>query len=110
MEITIYAGNAGDRNDRGMRGAVELGTAIAELYGVPARTVAETAKLIEGGWAEQLQAAAPNLRLLAQRVVERLDAGERLIITMRRQYRHTATSRATFSRRCLRLFRRSRRL
>ncbi|MCW6511463.1 arginase family protein [Lichenifustis flavocetrariae] len=84
MKITIYAGNAGDRNDRGMRGAVDLGSAIAERCGVPARTVAATVKPIEGGWAEQLQAAAPNLRLLAQRVVERLDAGEPMVITMGR--------------------------
>lgn len=84
MEITIYAGNAGDRNDRGMRGAVDLGTVIAERYGVPARTVAETVKPIEGGWAEQLHAATPNLRLLAQRTAERLNAGERMVITMGR--------------------------
>lgn len=84
MEVTIYASNAGDRNDRGMRGAIGLGTAIAERYGMPARTVAEMVKPIEGGWIEQLHAAAPNLRLLARRVAECLDAGDRMVLTMGR--------------------------
>jgi arginase len=84
MEITIYAGNAGDRNHRGMCGAVDLGTAIAKSYGVPARMIADTVKPVEGGWAEQLQAATPNLRLLARCVAERLDAGDRMMLTMGR--------------------------
>ncbi|KQS03096.1 hypothetical protein ASG11_01465 [Sphingomonas sp. Leaf357] len=85
MEIVIYAGNAGDRNERGMRGSVALGTAIAERYGVPARIVGEAVPPVRGGWAEQLHAAMPNLLSLSQQVAERLERDDGgLILTMGR--------------------------
>lgn len=85
MEIVVYAGNAGDRNDRGMRGSIALGTAIAERYGLPARIVGESVPPVSGGWAEQLHAAMPNLRLLSQQVAERIERDDGgMVFTMGR--------------------------
>lgn len=85
MDITIYAGNAGDRNERGMRGAVELGAAIAALYRRQAWTVGEAVQPAEGGWAEQLRAATPNLQQLSRHIAARLEAvGGRTVLTMGR--------------------------
>lgn len=85
MEIVIYAGNAGDRNERGMRGSVELGTAIAERYGLPARIVGEAVPPVSGGWAKQLQAATPNLQLLSREVAGLLERdGGGMVLTMGR--------------------------
>ncbi|GGF49673.1 hypothetical protein GCM10011611_65130 [Aliidongia dinghuensis] len=49
MGVTIYAGNAGDRNERGMRGAVDLGTELARRPGVNPQAVGSPTALVEGG-------------------------------------------------------------
>lgn len=72
MGITIYAGNAGDRNDRGMRGAVQLGTAISAQYGQPANIVGVETTPVTGGGSDQLRAAAPNLRMLSHELEAQL--------------------------------------
>lgn len=80
----IYAGNAGDRNERGMRGAVALGTMIGETLGVGSRIVGTPTPVVEGGWRRQLQAASPNLRLLAAEFTNRFDGRARVIGTLGR--------------------------
>lgn len=84
MNVTIYAANAGDRNERAMRGAVSLGMAIARRIGVEPLAIGAPTALVEGGWAEQLKAAAPNLRLLARQVARHLESDDRTILTMSR--------------------------
>jgi arginase len=81
VEVTIYAGNAGDRNPRGMAGAVALGQKIAQEFGGFAYLVASPVPVFEGGWLAQLTAATPNLRLLQAQVKARLQRGERLMLT-----------------------------
>lgn len=81
MTVTLYAGAAGDRNLRAMRGSFELGSVIAQSYGVAADIVGEAAAVIEGGWAAQLSAALPNLRSLAVKIAQRLDNDEPLVLT-----------------------------
>lgn len=76
MEISAYAGNAGDRNARGMRGAIELGAAIADQYSLTVRRVGEARGPIGGGWMEQLDAAMPNLQQLSRDTAERLENGD----------------------------------
>ena len=75
MSLTIYAGSAGDRTARAMRGAVDLGRSIARRYGVEASVVGFATALVEGGWAEQLAAASPNLHLFAEQVANSLKDG-----------------------------------
>ena len=82
--VTIYAGNAGDRNERGMLGAIDLGTAIAERYSLPMHIVGQQVEPAGGGWATQLAAATPNMRLLAQQVGRCLGAGRGIVLTQGR--------------------------
>ena len=84
MKPMIYAANAGDRNDRGMLGAIALGELIASRLAVEAQTIAQPVELVEGGWAEQLRAATPNLQLLAREFGTCLEHDERVILTMGR--------------------------
>jgi arginase len=84
MNVMIYAGVAGDRNDRGMKGAAVIGARIAGELGVRAQVVASPAAIIEGGWREQLRHASASLRLLGDSLAERSSAGGRFIVTMGR--------------------------
>lgn len=82
--VTIYAGLAGDRNPRGMRGARLLGDALAVAAGKDARVVGAAAAPVAGGWAAQLAAARHGLGLLKSAVGEVLDAGGRPVSVMGR--------------------------
>lgn len=84
MGITIYAGNAGDRNVRAMNGAISLGTQIAKQLAVSAEIVASPVALIEGDWAVQLKAAEENLRVLSANLANQLGEHKRPILTMSR--------------------------
>jgi arginase len=84
VSLIIYAGNAGDRNERAMRGAVSLGGRIAADFGVEASVVGSAGPVIEGGWYAQLQAASANLGLLSAAVAEQLKADNRLALVMGR--------------------------
>jgi arginase len=84
MNVTIYAGLAGDRNSRAMHGSVAVGTAIATALDSRPNIVGSISPPIHGGWATQLHAASPDLKLLANQLAERLKAGDRPISTMGR--------------------------
>jgi arginase len=84
MNVMIYAGPAGDRNERGIRGAAALGARLAGALGLRAETLISRAPIVEGGWRAQLRRASASLRLLAARLGERWDAGDRTILTMGR--------------------------
>lgn len=84
MDVMIYAANAGDRNERGMLGALSLGVQIARWLDAEARTIGSPVAIVEGGWAEQLKAATPNLRLLERCIAEQLrDSGSFILTTGR---------------------------
>ena len=82
--ITIYAGNAGDRNVRGMRGALCLGREIARHLHRNHVIVGSEKPLVEGGWSEQLNLARSDLQALSAAVTAHLKAGERPLLTMGR--------------------------
>ncbi|RJG55894.1 arginase family protein [Sphingobium terrigena] len=84
MDVMIYAANAGDRNERGMLGALSLGAEIAHRLDAEARTIGSPVAIVEGGWVDQLKAATPTLRLLARRVAEQLGDSGSFILTMGR--------------------------
>lgn len=84
MSVIAYAGNAGDRNARAMSGAVALGLRIANDFNAAIDIVASPAPVIEGGWVAQLQAATPNLRLLAAKVRTHLERDDRIVLTIGR--------------------------
>jgi arginase len=84
MNVMIYAGVAGDRNDRGMKGAAIIGARIASEVGFRAQVVASSAPIIEGGWREQLRHASASLRQLRDSLAGQLCAGGRFIVTMGR--------------------------
>jgi arginase family enzyme len=82
--LTIYAGRAGDRNARGMAGAIALGRALGEFIGQEGRSIGVSEPPIPGGWSVQLAAATSNLRLLSGAIGGILDAGARPLTTMGR--------------------------
>ena len=84
MNVMIYAGVAGDRNDRGMKGAAVIGARIASEVGARAKVVASSAPIVEGGWREQLRHAFASLRQLRDSFAGQLSAGGRFIVTMGR--------------------------
>jgi arginase len=84
MNVTIYAAAAGDRNERGMQGAISLGTLIARRFEAEARTIGLPRAIVDGGWARQLESAAPDLRVLTGHIAERLDGNRPFILTMGR--------------------------
>lgn len=82
--MVIYAANAGDRNERGMRGAVELGSLIAARMDVVPQMIGTASLVVQGGWADQLAAAAANLGELAAELGRNLDDGECTVLIMGR--------------------------
>lgn len=84
MPVIVYAGNAGDRNERGAPGALALGEAIAADLGVPIASAGSPMPLVSGGWQDQLDAARANLHRLADAAARCLQDGAAPIITMGR--------------------------
>lgn len=67
-----------------MLGALTIGATIARRLGLETRQIGSPVAPVEGGWAEQLEAATPNLRLLVRDITDRLDEGMPFILTMGR--------------------------
>ena len=63
--LTICQSGAGDRNSRAMTGARALGEAIAARVGVKPNVVGQVTAPLGGTWQEELDAARPRLRALA---------------------------------------------
>lgn len=84
MRLLTYAGNAGDRNPRGMAGARDLGAAIAARTDTVPDAIGSPRPLVAGGWARQLAWALPDLTLLASALGACLDRDGRAAITMGR--------------------------
>lgn len=84
MPVIVYAGNAGDRNERAAPGALALGAALAADLGAPIESVGAPMPLVAGGWLAQLNAASLNLRVLAEATARCLQQGAAPILTMGR--------------------------
>jgi len=84
VQLTVYAGLAGDRNDRAMAGAVLLGEEFERTINVPRQQIGLPALPQPGGWADQLQLAKPELLALAGALDNILASGGRPLTTMGR--------------------------
>lgn len=84
MSLIIYAAGTGDRNQRGMQGAVSLGRHIANRLGEIPEVVGSRTTVVDGGWSVQLETALPSLLLLASAFGPDIAAGRRPITFMSR--------------------------
>lgn len=84
MTVITYAGTAGDRNNRGIPGAIALGAMIAHECGTSAQIIGSPAPAIPGGWYTQLKAATPGLRSLSQAMAAHMRSGITPLLTMGR--------------------------
>jgi arginase len=75
LALTVFNARAGDHNERGMAGARMIGAELAERLGVEATLVGNPEPALNQGWAEELAAATPALRLMADRYEEIYAAG-----------------------------------
>ena len=84
LALTVFQGRAGDRNPRGMAGAVLVGAALEARLGVAAERVGLPVQPLATGWSEELEAARPELRALAVRLDAVLASGEASLLTQGR--------------------------
>lgn len=73
--LTQYAGRAGDHNDLAMLGSRQLASELAARLGVAATVVGEPEPALSLGWKEELTAAMPTLRAMANRLDQVLREG-----------------------------------
>jgi arginase len=84
LALTVFQGRSGDRNPRGMAGALAVGAALEARLGVAAATVGAQAPPLAAGWSEELEAARPGLEALAARLDAVLAAGAPSLIAQGR--------------------------
>lgn len=82
--LTICQAGAGDRNARAMIGARLLGEALAARIGATPTLVGKPTAPIGGSWQEELAAAQPRLRLLAQSLDGVFSAQRKALSTLTR--------------------------
>jgi arginase len=75
IALTQFAGRAGDRNDRAMVGSRLLTASLATRFGVDPVVIGEQRPALSAGWEQELTAALPELRQLAQRYQQLLENG-----------------------------------
>ncbi|QGK68440.1 arginase family protein [Allosaccharopolyspora coralli] len=73
--LTVFRGRAGDRNERAMRGAVQLGEALARRTRLEPAYVSTPEPPLGHDWEPELSAARPGLRDMAETYERLLDAG-----------------------------------
>ena len=66
VALSIFQAGAGDRNSRAMRGARLLGDALAARLGATPYVIGQAAEPLDASWQQELAAAQPHLRRLAQ--------------------------------------------
>ncbi|PRW63686.1 arginase family protein [Actinopolyspora mortivallis] len=82
--LTVFRGRAGDRNERGMLGARVLGSELARHTGQNSVLIGQSRPVLNTSWETELAAASPELRRLACRYEELLDAGLTPVTAMNR--------------------------
>lgn len=73
--LSHFAGRAGDHNDLAMVGSRELASALAARLGTEPVVVGGPEPALSVGWAEELAAAMPTLRAMANRLDQVFSAG-----------------------------------
>jgi arginase len=84
LALTVFQGRAGDRNPRGVAGALAVGAALEARLGLPAERVGVQAPPLAAGWSEELEAARPGLEALSARLDAVLADGKALLVTQGR--------------------------
>jgi arginase family enzyme len=77
--VLTFSGIAGDRNARAMRGAQQLGAALAQDLNLAHEVVGTPGEIVTGGWLVQLEHARDGLKLLSSRLAEAMAGGPALI-------------------------------
>lgn len=75
IALSHFAGRAGDHNDLAMLGSRELAQALAARFGGETTVIGTPEKALSAGWAEELVAAMPTLRAMAERLHQVFSAG-----------------------------------
>lgn len=73
--LSHFAGRAGDHNDLAMVGSRELASALATWFGTEPVVVGAPEPALSVGWAEELAAARPTLKAMADRLDQVFSAG-----------------------------------
>jgi arginase family enzyme len=84
LSLTAFQGRAGDRNDLGIPGALALATALAYRLALPLVTIGVPQRALNSDWRTELEAAAPDLRELADYVAAQLVTRNTLITVLNR--------------------------
>jgi arginase len=84
IALTICQSGAGDRNSRALIGARVLGEALAARIGVKPAMLGQVTAPVGGTWQQELAAARPSLRVLAEAVESALGAQRTPVTTLSR--------------------------
>jgi arginase family enzyme len=84
VDLTRFAGRAGDRNDRAMVASAVLADELAARLGVEPVVVGTPEPPLGAHWAAELAAARPALEAMAARYAEVLAAGRRPVTALSR--------------------------
>jgi arginase len=82
--LTIFAGSVGDRNPRGMHGAVAIGNALAQRLEISPTTLSSAKAPLAAGWQAELDAAAHELREIQQRIDQVMTDGRASLMALGR--------------------------
>ena len=66
--LTHFAGRAGDHNDRAMVASRHLASALAQQFGATPTVIGVPEPALSTGWVDELSAAMPTLKAMAQRL------------------------------------------
>ncbi|MBS1170371.1 MAG: arginase/agmatinase/formiminoglutamase [Burkholderiaceae bacterium] len=66
FSLIVFQGRTADRNARGMAGAAMMGEALGQRLGMRADIIGQSQAPQRGNWRPELNAALPDLRVLAQ--------------------------------------------
>jgi arginase len=75
VDVTHFAGRAGDHNNLAMVGSRELADALATRFGAEPSSIGAPEPALSVGWAEELAAAMPTLQAMAERLDQVFAAG-----------------------------------
>lgn len=84
LALTVFQGRAGDRNPRGVAGALVVAAALEARLGLQAERVGVRASPLAAGWSEELEAARPGFEALAARLDAVLADGKASLIAQGR--------------------------
>ncbi len=82
--LTIFQGRCGDHNNLAMPGALAVGEMLAERTGLPPTVIGTPQAALSTGWQQELDAAYPTLRAMAEHFNAMLEQGARPLTALTR--------------------------